>query len=238
MKIITAKQAAELVQPGDNILVSGSGGGHGVPEAILEAIETRFLETGAPDKLCLIHAVGIGDRKLKGAARFRHPGMLKRSITGALVDSPPLVDLARDGLIESYTLPQGVISQLTREMAAGRPGVITKTGLHTFVDPRQLGARQSPTSTEDLVELVMIGGEEWLRFKPLPLDIVLIRGTTADEAGNVTMEHEAIPGEMLSSAQAGRRQGAAVVVQLSSLPVTRGCRTHVTRATRARAVVR
>jgi len=90
MKIITAKQAAELVQPGDNILVSGSGGGHGVPEAILEAIETRFLETGAPDKLCLIHAVGIGDRKLKGAARFRHPGMLRRSITGALVDSPPL----------------------------------------------------------------------------------------------------------------------------------------------------
>ena len=217
MKIITAKQAAELVQPGDNILVSGSGGGHGVPEAILEAIETRFLETGAPDKLCLIHAVGIGDRKLKGAARFRHPGMLKRSITGALVDSPPLVDLARDGLIESYTLPQGVISQLTREMAAGRPGVITKTGLHTFVDPRQLGARQSPTSTEDLVELVMIGGEEWLRFKPLPLDIVLIRGTTADEAGNVTMEHEAIPGEMLSSAQAGRRQGAAVVVQVKRL---------------------
>jgi len=217
MKIITAKQAAELVQPGDNILVSGSGGGHGVPEAILEAIETRFLETGVPDKLCLIHAVGIGDRKLKGAARFRHPGMLKRSITGALVDSPPLVELARDGLIESYTLPQGVISQLTREMAAGRPGVITKTGLHTFVDPRQLGARQSPTATEDLVELVTIGGEEWLRFKPLPLDIVLIRGTTADEAGNVTMEHEAIPGEMLSSAQAGRRQGAAVVVQVKRL---------------------
>ena len=217
MKVITAKQAADLVQPGDNILVSGSGGGHGVPEAILEAIEARFLETGAPNNLCLIHAVGIGDRKLKGAARFRHPGMLKRSITGALVDSPPLVELARDDKIESYTLPQGVISQLTREMAAGRPGVITKTGLHTFVDPRQLGARQSKSAKEDLVELLTIDNEEWLRFKPLPLDIVLIRGTTADESGNVTMEHEAIPGEMLSSAQAGRRQGATVIVQVKRM---------------------
>ncbi len=78
-----------------------------MPEAILEAIEARYLESGAPGGLCLIHAVGIGDRKLKGAARFRHPGMLRRSITGALVDSPPLIELAREDRIESYTLPHG-----------------------------------------------------------------------------------------------------------------------------------
>jgi propionate CoA-transferase len=214
MKVISASEAAALIQPGDSVLVSGSGGGHGVPEAILEAVEARFLETGAPRDLCLIHAVGIGDRKLKGAARFRHPGMLKRSITGALVDSPPLIDLAQKNLIESYTLPQGVIAQLTREIAAGRPGLITKTGLHTFVDPRQRGARQSDIAQEDLVELIEIAGEEWLRFKPYPLDVVLLRGTTADEDGNISMEQEAIPGEMLSSAQAGHRLGAAVVVQV------------------------
>jgi propionate CoA-transferase len=217
MRVISSSEAASLVAPGDSILVSGSGGGHGVPEAILEAIEARFLETGAPRDLCLIHAVGIGDRKLKGAARFRHPGMLRRSITGALVDSPPLIDLARDNRIESYTLPQGVIAQMTREIAAGRPGLITKTGLHTFVDPRQRGGRQSGLAREDLVELLKIEGEEWLRFKPFPLDIVLLRGTTADEDGNITMEQEAIPGEMLSSAQAGRRLGAAVVVQVKRL---------------------
>jgi propionate CoA-transferase len=217
MQVISASEAARLVQNGDSILVSGSGGGHGVPEAILAAIEERFLETNAPRDLCLIHAVGIGDRKLKGAARFRHPGMLKRSITGALVDSPPLVELARDDKIESYTLPQGVISQLTREIAAGRPGLITRTGLHTFVDPRQLGGRQSASAREDLVELITVDGKEWLRFKPFPLDVVLLRGTTADEDGNVSMEHEAIPGEMLSSAQAGRRLGAAVVVQVKRL---------------------
>jgi propionate CoA-transferase len=217
MKVISANEAASIVQSGDSILVSGSGGGHGVPELILEALEQRFLATAEPRDLCLIHAVGIGDRALKGAARFRHPGMLKRSITGALIDSPPLIDLARDNKIESYTLPQGVISQITREMAAGRPGLITKTGLHTFVDPRQLGARQSKSATEDLVELIEIAGEEWLRFKPLPLDAVFLRGTTADQDGNITMEHEAIPGEMLSSAQAARRQGAAVVVQVKRL---------------------
>ncbi len=125
MKVISASEAASLIEPGDSVLVSGSGGGHGVPEAILEAIEARFLETGSPRDLCLIHAVGIGDRKLRGAARFRHPGMLRRSITGALVDSPPLIELVQKDLIESYTLPQGVIAQLTREIAAGRPGLIT-----------------------------------------------------------------------------------------------------------------
>lgn len=217
MKVISAGEAASLVENGDHVFASGSGGGHCVPEAVLEAIESRFLETGAPRDLCFIHAVGIGDRKLKGAARFRHPGMLARSITSALVDSPPLIELARSGAIVSHTLPQGVIAQMMREIAAGRPGLITRTGLHTFVDPRQLGARQSPGAPDDLVELVEIGGEEWLRFRPFPLDVVLLRGTTADEDGNISMEQEAIPGEMLSSAQAARRLGAAVVVQVKRL---------------------
>ncbi len=217
MKVIDPKQAASLVRQGDNVLVSGSGGGHCVPQSILDALEERFLETGGPRDLCLIHAVGIGDRKLKGAACFRHPGMLKRSITSALIDSPPLIELARRNEIESYTLPQGVIAQLMREMAAGRPGLIAKTGLHTFVDPRHLGARQSETAREELVELIEIAGEEWLRFKPLPLDVVFLRGTTADEDGNISMEHEAIPGEMLSCAQAARRQGAVVVVQVKRM---------------------
>ncbi|GGD33794.1 acyl CoA:acetate/3-ketoacid CoA transferase [Aureimonas glaciei] len=217
MQVITASQAASLIQAGDSVLVSGSGGGHCVPETVLEAIEARFLEAGEPRDLTLIHAVGIGDRQLKGAARFRHPGMLKRSLTSALVDSPPLIALALDEAFESYTIPQGVISQLVREMAAGRPGLITRTGLHTFVDPRQLGGRQNKAAQEDIVEVLDIAGEEWLRYKPFPLDVVILRGTTADEDGNVSMEEEAIPGEMLSCAQAARRLGAAVVVQVKRL---------------------
>jgi propionate CoA-transferase len=217
MQVITADQAARLLQTGDSVLISGSGAGHAVPEAVLEAIERRFLAEGLPRDLCLIHAVGIGDRASKGAARFAHPGMLRRSITGALVDSPPLIDLALQDKIESYTLPQGVISQIMRDMAAGRPGLLTRTGLHSFVDPRHGGARQSPSAREDLIELIEIDGQEWLRFKPFPLDVVFLRGTTADEDGNITMEHEAVPGEMISSAQAARRQRAAVVVQVKRM---------------------
>ncbi|MDE2516547.1 MAG: 3-oxoacid CoA-transferase [Rhodospirillales bacterium] len=217
MELIAAGEAAQLIRAGDAVLVSGSGGGHAVPEAILEAVEQRFLAEGAPGDLCLIHIVGIGDRALKGAARFRHPGMLRRSITSALVDSPPLIDLALQDRIESYTLPQGVLSQLMREIAAGRPGLITRTGLHSFVDPRQRGGRQSAGASEALVELLEIDGAEWLRFKPFPIDVALLRGTTADEDGNITMEDEAILGEMISSAQAARRQGGIVIVQVKRL---------------------
>src|SRR5690606_20211070 len=210
MKVITAAAAAELVSNGASVVASGSGGGHAVPEAVLAALGRRFVETGAPRDLCFIHVVGIGDRVSKGAAHLAHPGMVKRSITSALIDSPVFINLALEDKIESYTLPQGVLSQLMREMAAGRPGLITKTGLHTFVDPRQLGGRQSPSAREDLVELMHIDGEEWLRFKPFPIDVALLRGTTADEDGNITMEQEAIFGEMLSTAQATRRNGGIV----------------------------
>jgi propionate CoA-transferase len=217
MKVISAEQAAKLVESGHSIVVSGSGGGHAIPEAVLVEIEKRFLAEGRPKDLCLIHVVGLGDRAQKGAARFCHEGMLKRSITSALIDSPVMIDLALADKIESYTLPQGVLSQLMRDIAGGRPGLITKTGLHTFVDPRQQGGRQSPSAKDDLVELMNIDGEEWLRYKPFPIDIVFLRGTTADEDGNVTMEQEAILGEMLSTAQAARRNGGLVVVQVKRL---------------------
>lgn len=217
MKVITAAAAADLIKSNSHVLVSGSGGGHAVPELILEAVETRFVADGSPRDLTLIHVVGIGDRARKGAAHFGHAGLLRRSITSALVDSPVLAQMAFADQIESYTLPQGVLSQLMREIAGGRPGLITKTGLHTFVDPRQGGARQSPRTKEDLVELLAIDGEEWLRFKPLRFDIAFLRGTTADEDGNISMEQEAIPGEMLSMAQATRRCGGLVVVQVKRL---------------------
>ncbi len=221
MKVISAEEAARLIKSGDSVMVSGSGGGHCIPEAILVEVEKRFLAENMPRDLCLIHVVGLGDRDTKGVARFCHEGMLKRSITSALIDSPVMIGMARDDKIESYTLPQGVLSQITRDMAGGRPGLITKVGLHTFVDPRQLGARQSPSSKEDLVELMTIDGEEWLRYKPFPIDIALLRGTTADEDGNVTMEQEALFGEMLSTAQACRRNGGLVIVQVKRL-ATRG----------------
>jgi propionate CoA-transferase len=217
MERITADEAAALIQDGDAVLISGSGGGHSVPEALLAAVERRFLAEQKPRDITSVSIVGIGDRAALGATHLAHEGLLKRAITSALVDSPGLVRLAAENKIEAYTLPQGVLSQLMRDMAAGRPGLITKTGLNTFVDPRQQGARQSPRTPPDFVEVVNLAGEEWLFYKPVPVNVAFLRGTTADENGNVTMEEEAVLGEMLAMAQATRRAGGVVVVQVKRM---------------------
>jgi propionate CoA-transferase len=217
MERITSEQAAQLLKSGDSVLISGSGGGHSVPEELLAAVGRRFESERQPTGITSISVVGIGDRAALGATHLAREGLLKRAITSALVDSPGLVTLAAEDKIEAYTLPQGVLSQLMRDMAAGRPGLITKTGLGTFVDPRQQGAKQSPRTHEELVEVMQLDGEEWLRFKPFPIDVAFLRGTTADEDGNVTMEHEAVFGEMLAMAQATRRQGGTVIVQVKRM---------------------
>jgi propionate CoA-transferase len=217
MERITSDEAAKLLKSGDSVLISGSGGGHSVPEELLAAVGRRFEAERQPTALTSISVVGIGDRAALGATHLAREGLLKRAITSALVDSPGLVTLAAEDKIEAYTLPQGVLSQLMRDMAAGRPGLITKTGLGTFVDPRQQGAKQSPRTHEDLVEVMELDGEEWLRFKPFPIDVAFLRGTTADEDGNVTMEQEAVFGEMLAMAQATRRQGGLVIVQVKRI---------------------
>src|SRR5262244_3532679 len=217
MEKITADEAARLIEDGDAILISGSGGGHSVPETLLAAVERRFLAEGKPRGLTSVSVVGVGDRAALGATHLAHEGLLERAITSALVDSPGLVRLAAEDKIAAYTLPQGVLSQLMRDMAAGRPGLITKTGLNTFVDPRQQGARQSPRTPPDFVEVIDLAGEEWLFFKPVPVSVAFLRGTTADEDGNVTMEEEAVLGEMLAMAQAARRAGGIVIVQVKRM---------------------
>src|SRR3954462_4539046 len=131
MERITADEAAQLVRDGDAVLISGSGGGHSVPEALPAAPGRRFLAAGEPRGLTSISVVGIGDRAALGATHLAHEGLLRRAITSALVDSPGLVQLAAENKIDAYTLPQGALSQLMRDMAAGRPGLLTKTGLHT-----------------------------------------------------------------------------------------------------------
>src|SRR5215212_1262551 len=217
MRVVTADDAVRLVHDGDTVLIGGSGGGHAVPEALIVALERRFLNEGHPRGITSLHPVGIGDEATQGVSRFAHPGTLKRIVCGSFIDSPAIEGLATRDEIEAYTLPQGALSQLMREMAAGRPGLVTHVGLHTFVDPRHEGGRQSPSAREDLVELVTLAGREWLFYKPFAVDVTFLRGTTADEDGNVTMEQEAVFGEMLSMAQAARRAGGVVIVQVRRL---------------------
>lgn len=217
MRVVTPADAAALLEDGDTLLIGGSGGGHAVPEALIAAVEQRFLAEGRPRGITSLHPVGLGDTATQGVSRFAHPGLLKRIVCGTYVDSPPIGDLAARDEIEAYTLPQGALSQLMREMASGRPGLITHVGLHTFVDPRQGGGRQSARAREPLVEVITLDGQEWLFYRPFKVDIAFLRGTTADEDGNVTMEQEAVFGEMISMAQATRRAGGVVVVQVRRL---------------------
>ncbi len=214
MRRVTADEAVKVIRSGDTLLVGGSGGGHAVPEALLAALERRFLTEGSPRDITALHPVGLGDGETLGANHLAHEGLLRRIICGTFVNSPKIADLALAEKIDGYTLPQGALSQLTREMAAGRPGLLTKTGLHTFVDPRHGGGRQSERAPNDLVELVNFRGEDYLFYKPYSVDVCFLRGTTADEDGNVTMEQEAVFCEMLSEAQATKRCGGIVIVQV------------------------
>ena len=217
MKVVTLQEAVGYIHDGDTLLIGGSGGGHAVPEALIMALEQRYLKEDRPNRITLLHPVGLGDNVSQGVSRLAHPGLLKRIVTAALVNSPAIQKMAEMDTVEAYTLPQGALSQLMREMAAGRPGLLSHVGLHTFVDPRLGGGRQSACAREDLVELTTLAGKEWLFYKPYSVDVAFLRGTTADVDGNVTMEREAVFGEMLSMAQATRRAGGIVIVQVARL---------------------
>lgn len=215
--VIEAGAAAQLIRDGDCVFFGGSGGGHVVPEAVIEALGDRYRQTASPIGITAASVVSIGDWETTGFNHLALPGLLKRVVTAGFNNCPKIAALAIDDEIEAYTLPQGVLSQLTRDMAAGRPGLVTRTGLHTFIDPRHGGGKQSRRTTEDLVELVTIGGEEYLLFRSFAVNVAVIRGTTADEDGNVSMEEEAYVGENFSIAAAARRNGGIVIAQVKRL---------------------
>lgn len=216
-KLITAAQAAQLIGDGDTVYFGGSGGGHGVAESIIEALRDRFALQGAPERLTVASTVSIGDWKTTGFNHLATSGLVERVINGGLNNCPQLAPQAFEDRIEVYTLPQGVLAQLSRDRAAGRPGLLTEVGVGTFVDPRQAGGRQSDRSKEALVDLVEIGGEVFLLYRAFPIDVAVIRGTTSHETGHITMEEEAFLGENLSLAMAARRNGGIVIVQVKRL---------------------
>lgn len=214
MRFCSADEAAALVTSGSTVVVDGSGGGVNEPKAILEALENRFLATGAPTGLCIVHVSGMGSGHGDGIDRFAHQGMVKRVIGGHWGWARGMQELASDNLIEAYCLPQGTISHLLRVTAAHGPGVVSHIGLNTFVDPRLDGGRLNDAAKDDIVQLVQLSGKDWIFTPVIPLDVAIIRGTTADENGNITMEGEGLLAETLATAQAVRNNGGLVLAQV------------------------
>lgn len=220
MQLITVDEAVRAVADGATVIVGGSGAGHAVPQLFIDTLAEVYRREGRPRDLTTVRVVGIGDFDRRGFSQLALPGLMRRTIGSNIGNEPALGEMVAAGLLEAYSFPQGVLSQLCREIAAGRPGLLTASGLDTYVDPRQGGGKQG-TATDDLVEVVELAGQEWLFFRGFPIDVAVIRGSVIDEDGNLSLEDEAIDGEMLAMAMAAHNSGGKVIAQARRL-VARG----------------
>jgi len=221
-KVLTAREAVELIKDGTTVTTGGFCGA-GVAEDIVLEIEKHYLETGSPANLTLVYGAGQGDfsPRGRGMGHLGHEGLVTKIIGGYYGASPNLSRFVIENKIQGYNLPQGVLSQMFRDIAARKPRTITTVGLKTFVDPRLGGGRVNALTTDPIVELVSFDGQEYLAYKTFPIDVAILRGTTADEDGNITMEREALTLETQAQAMAAKSGGGIVIVQVEQI-VQRG----------------
>ena len=215
-KVVSMQEAVKVIKDGDTVAMGGFVG-IGFAEGVAIALEQRFIESASPKNLTLVYAAGQGDGKERGLNHLAHEGLIQRVIGGHWGLVPKLQQLAFANKISGYNFPQGVISHMFRNTAAKKPRVITSIGLGTFVDPRLEGGKVNSVTNEDFVEVINFDGKEYLSYKTIPIDIAIIRGTTADLDGNITMEKEALTLEALAMAMAAKNSGGFVIVQVERI---------------------
>lgn len=216
-KVISAIEAVELIHSNQTVAILGSGGGVCEPTKILKTLGEKYQNCQEPKNLTLLHANGIGDKDTFGTDALAYEGLVKRDIAGHWGMAPKMAKLAQEEKIEAYNLPQGVISQMYHAIASHKPGVITKIGLHTYIDPRIEGGKMNKSAEDDLVQVIELGGEEWLFYPSIGIDVGIIRGTTADANGNIAFTEEAAILDAVSIAQAAHNSGGIVIAQVKYL---------------------
>ena len=216
-KLCSVEQAVSLIKNYDTVNITASGGGYMDADLLYKGIEKKFLETGEPNNLTILHVTGVGSGNETGLGRFAHKGLIRRVIGGHWIWSKKMGELCVAEEIEAYNLPQGVLALLMREIAAGRPGLLTTVGLNTFIDPRLEGGRMNKRAQEPLVELVNFQGREMLFYKAFPINVTIVRGSSADEAGNISVELEGLDLHILPSAQAAYNSGGIVIAQVKRI---------------------
>jgi propionate CoA-transferase len=217
MKVITADEAGALI-PDDATIFLGGLAVTSLPEEVLQGVERTFLGSGHPRNVTTWACGAVGNSGEAGMKHFAHKGMIKRVIAGHFGQTgKEMMKMVFDGEVEAYNFPQGSLSHLTRQIANRSPGLLTQVGLGTFVDPRLEGGKMNSRSTEDLVKLVEFEGQEWLFYAPPRIDVAIIRGTLADERGNITLDKEGVLLEQLSIAQAAKRWGGIVICQVEAV---------------------
>ena len=219
-KLVDVADAVGRIADGQTVAVGGSGHLLQVPDGVLKALGDRFAASGSPRGLTVVHTMGIGDNVDRGMGRLAHRGLVRRYIGSHYGHNPEIMRMIADGEVEALGIPGGSLSLLYREIAGGRPGLITKVGLGTFVDPRVDGGRLNAVTRGTIAEHIELAGEEWLFYAAFPIDVGIIRATTADPKGNLTMEDEAGFADNLALASAVHNSGGYVIAEVKRLAET------------------
>lgn len=216
-KIVPPDEAVARVAAGQTLAVGGSGHLLQAPDGLLAALERRHASSGEPHDLTVVHTMGIGDNANAGMGRLAHPGLVRRFIGSHYGHNPALMDAIADDRVEAFGIPGGVLSLLYREIAGGRPGLVTRIGLGTYVDPRVEGGRLNRRTTGSIAQVLELAGREWLFYPAFPIHVGFIRATTADTDGNLTMEDEAGFADNLALASAVHNSGGTVLAEVKRL---------------------